>query len=215
MKISALALLLLFGSSFAHTADTDQKRKPSEATAGAKKGNIAYATVPFDVSVEKLPASYQGHSILDILKKLSPLRPKGEFEKSEEYESRLTHWKETPFLGNLVPTDVLAFEISGFLAPDALSVKYDADREEMTATISFENQYFDSGTARWLETFYQSKNLGSHIGTTRMGIKFRITSHVGTSVGLGVKEQIQSIKISKQLPRDEALSIKIKSNIKA
>lgn len=208
MKLAALASLILAVSSFAHAADTGQARKPNEARTGAKKENIAYATVPFDTAVERLPAKYQGHSVLDIFKKLSPPRSKGEFEKSEEYEARLTRWKDTAFLGKITPTDVLAFEISEFLAPDALSVKYDADKEEMTATISFENHYFDSGQARWLETFYQSRNLGSHIGITRMGVKFRVTSHLGTSVGLGIKEQIDPISISKPMPRDEALRVK-------
>ncbi len=208
MKFTVLVSLILAVSSIAHAADTGQARKSSGGTANAKKEIAAYATAPFDPTSEKLPTNYRGHNILDMLKKLSPPRAKGEFEKSEEYEARVTRWKETAFLGKVTPIDLLAFEVSEFLAPDALSVKYDADREEITATISFENHYLDSGEARWLETFYQSKNLGSHIGVTRMGIKFRVTSYLGTSVGLGIKEQIEPVSISKPMSRDEALRVK-------
>lgn len=208
MKLSLLAPFIFAISLSTHAANTDHPRKPSGSSPAAKKGSSTYVSVPFDVTTDKLPAHYQGHGIFDILKALTPPKARGEFEKSEEYDARLTRWKETPYLGTITPADVLAFEVTDFLAPDALSIKYDADKEEMTAKISFEQRYFDSGDARWLETFYQSKNLGSQMGITRMGVKFRVTSYLGTSVGLGVKEKIAPISISTPLLRDEALRVK-------
>ena len=113
-----------------------------------------------------------------------------------------------PIFGKLTPSDVFAFEISELLTPDTLSVKYDADNEQLTAKITFQTHYFDSRPVRWLETYSRSKKTGQHIGVTPMGVKFKVTSYVGTSIGIGVKEQIESISIVKQFTRAEALKIK-------
>ena len=204
----ALVSLILASATLADGADLSQARKHDQNTEQAKKTSTANATVPFDIDVERLPPKYQGHSILDIYKKLALPRPKGEFEKTEEYDARVIRWKKTTILGKITPTDVLAFEVAAFLAPDALSVSYDADSETLTATVSFEDRYFDSGKARWLETFYTSKNLGSYAAVTRMGVKFKVTGHLGTSLGLGIDEQIAPISISKSYARADAQRIK-------
>ena len=48
-----------------------------------------------------------------------------------------------------------------------------------------------------------------------MGVKFRVTSHVGTSIGIGVKEQIEPISISRKFARDEALRLKFLARVYA
>lgn len=212
MKLPFLVLLFIAFSSYAHAVPAGEKNSPKQLQMTAKK-TVPNATTPFDLTAERLPENYAGHSVLGIYQKLIVPRPKGEFEKSEEYEARITRWKESAILGKVTPTSTLAFEISEFMAPGALSVKYDADKEELTANISFESHHFDFDRVQWLETFYQSKNLGSHIGITRMGVKFRVTSHIGTSIGIGTKDEIEPISITKAYSRDEAL--RVKSSIRA
>lgn len=208
MKFTLLVFLFLAVSASTHATDASQARKSSGESANAKKEIHSFATVPFDPTSQKLPPNYRGHSIFDILKKLSPPRAKGEFEKSEEFDARVARWKETAFLGKITPTDLLAFEVSELLAPDTLSIKYDADSEKLAATISFKSLYFGSGRAKWLATFYESKNLGSHTGVTRMGVKFRVTRHLGSSVGLGIQRDTYPVKINKSMSRDEAVRVK-------
>lgn len=163
---------------------------------------------PFDTTVGKLPPNYPGHSILGVLQKIVLQRPKGEFEKTEEYETRIDKWKGAAFIGEIAPIDTMAFELSEFLARDAMSVKYDADRSVMDIKVSFENRVFVYGKSRWLETFYQSKNLGSRVAVTRMGVKFKVTSHRGLSVGLAIDDGIEDVSFSKPMTRDEALKVK-------
>lgn len=205
MKPSFLALLIV--TFFLNAQATTAGEKASPKLLQKTTSKQIYSTTPFDMTIERLPKNYKGHNILDIYQKLTPPRSKGEFEKTEEYEGRIARWKESTILGKITTKDNLAFEISEFLAPDTLTAEYDADKELLTVMLLFENQYFPN-KARWLEIFYRSKNLGSHTGITRMGVKFRVTSHIGTSVGLAVKEQIQTISITKPYSRDEARSIK-------
>ena len=193
MKPSILIATLLACATLAHASEPSKPGKASNALTKENIGGTAYATTPIDITAERLPANFRGHSIFDVIKKLKPPTKKEEFEKTDEYEVRLNRWTSSPFLGTITPSDLLAFEISEFMAPDAIKIKYDADAETMTAQIAFENRYFREGHARWLETYYRAKDLGSQMGVTRMGVKFRITSHSGASVGIGIKEQILSL----------------------
>lgn len=205
MKLPFLVLLFVTFFSYAHAVTAGEKTSYKQLQKAASKS--IYSTTPFDITVERLPKNYKGHNVLDIFQKLIPPQPKGEFEKTEEYETRIARWKESTILGKITAKDNLAFEFSEFLAPHTLSVGYDADRELLTANIYFQRN-FDSAHAQWLETFYRSKNLGSHTGITRMGVKFRVTSHIGTSVGIKVKDPIKYISITKPYSREEARSVK-------
>ena len=63
--------------------------KKAAATPASQKSGTAYSTVPYDPQVDKLPPNFAGHSVLGIFQKFSPPKPKGEFEKTDEYEARL------------------------------------------------------------------------------------------------------------------------------
>jgi len=206
MKTTIITLAFLAFVSVAHAADSNSGR--SQSKVAGKSASIAYATTPFDISAERLPAKYQGHSILEIHKKRTPPRPKGQFEKSKEYDDRVAKWKGVPFLGKITPGDILAFEIPDFLAPSSLVMEYDADSEKLKATVSFWNRWIGAEKSTWLQTFYKSKALGSYIGVTRMGVRFRVESNSSVSVGLGVKEYLREMSIVKSVPRDEALRAK-------
>lgn len=207
MKIILLALLLVVFPLFPQATGAGEKNSPKKSEKDSKS-TITFAITPFDLTAEKLPENYAGHSILDIYQKLVIPKSKGEFEKSEEYEARLDRWKATPILGKITPSDTLAFWVSELSAPDVLSLQYDADTEKLTANIAFGHYYGDTGDVRWLEMFYNSKSLGQYMGITRMGVKFRVASHAASRIGIGVTESIEPISLSKDISRDEAVRIK-------
>lgn len=200
MKRSIITLLLITITFSAHAAPIGVMSNSTQPTK-TSRSVPPYATTPLDLSVERLPENYKGHNIFDILKQLTPPRGRGEFEKTEEYEARINRWEQLPIFGKVTPVDTLAFEI---LAQDAFSVRYDADKEEIIANVSFK-----SGKVGWLETHYHSKSLGAHVGVTRMGVKFHVASYIGTSAGLEINNATnKDIFFSKPYPRDEALRIK-------
>lgn len=175
----------------------------------SKSQQISFSTNAFDLSVERLPANYIGNDLIDIYQKMQLPREKGEFEKTEEFESRIAFWKTKPILGSIRPGDLLAFELSEGIAPDVLSIKYNADEEQITATINIVPQFFHSDSQGWLGIFYTSKQIGSRIGTTGMGVKKRVKSFVASNIGLCMPEPTDfSIILSKSMPRDEVLRIK-------
>ena len=102
----------------------------------------------------------------------------------------------------------MAIELIPGLSPDSLKVEYDADSEEFQVKINFENRYFPTGSVRWLESFYRYTSLGSRSATTRMGIKFRVTSHASSSIGIGIPDSIDTIKIKFKSPRNQAMETK-------
>lgn len=164
---------------------------------------------PFDESIQQLPPRFSGHDVLGIHKKLQPPR-KGEFEKTADFEARYAAWSERAFMGSLRPSSVLAIEVSQVLAPGTISVDYSADSEELNIKLSFERHNVSDQKARWLETFYTSKNLGPRLATTRMGVKFRVTSHLGSSVGIAMREQLQNVAVSIKSPPEQARLLKTK-----
>lgn len=204
------AIFLIFtaiATSLAHAA-ASSKPQPPEKSAAKNASRAKFSTSPFDSTSEKLQNNYRGHNILEILQKINPPSEKGEFEKTSEYEARVDHWKESPFFGSLTPTSTLAFEFSEALSPHAIDTQYDADKQELTIRVFLQNKYLEGGRARWLETFSQSKNLGSRVGITRMGIKFKVTDYIDTKVGLAIKDQIGAITTKLHIPSEEAPSIK-------
>lgn len=204
----AMASLLAIGAQNATSAEQAQK-KPAP-----NKAPTLYSTAPFDPTIERLNANGRFHDLLAIAKHLHPPRERGEYEKSDEYETRVANWMTTKFYGELKPTDILAFPAIPKIAPDTVNFEYDADAELLRVKVACEQDpYLAHGC--WLETSYNSKNLGSRIGTTRMGVKFRVTSHVALSVGLGVKEPILNIRFSIPMDRDTAIKLKNRLGILA
>jgi len=204
-QILFASLLLLLFAQQAHGQPSPQPQR-SRTTAAATPLN--YETNPFDLEKARLPENYRGHDLLGILGKFKVPAAKGEFEKTEEFDARMAKWQAAPFLGSLAPASLLAVEVNPRLAPDALKVDYDADDETFKIALNFENQHFKSGQYRWLETFYNSKNLGTRNATTRMGIKFQVKSFNGSSVGIAIPQSIEAVSLNFKFPRSDAPSVK-------
>lgn len=168
----------------------------------------AYSAEPLDREVSQLPPNYRGHDVVVLHQKINVPAAKGEYEKTEEYEARVARWGKAPILGSITPSDTFAFEVSQTLAPINISMTYDADKEQLASTIKFKSEHFASGNARWLDIAFSSKELGSHIGITGMGVKFRVTSHSASRIGLVIAEPIENVSMTTSIPRDDASKIK-------
>lgn len=197
--------LLLVTTAHAQTAPKSILERPAASPSKAQKSDQIQ---PFDSSVQRLPRHYSGHNLLEVMQRVRPLAMKSEFEKTEEFEARSARWMKTPYLGTLTPGSLLAFAIIPGLSPNGLKIDYNADQEIFTAKVSFEDRTFSSGSFNWLETFYSSKDLGTRNAVTRMGVKFQVTTYVGSSVGVAIPQTLGPVSVTIPVSRVEALSLK-------
>jgi len=87
-----------------------------------------YSETPFDPSVDRLPANYQGNDadrIYRLIEKREKSRTKGEFETSEQHQTRLERQDEQPLIGPLQIGSLFAFKTA------ELKFRYDADKGVM------------------------------------------------------------------------------------
>jgi hypothetical protein len=163
---------------------------------------------PFDRAADVLPANYQGHSVLEVMKALNAVPKKREFERTEEFDARLAKWADTPFRGSLTPGSLFAFEVPPKLSLATQKIDYDADAEILTVNVHLKNRFLGTEPIRWLETFGDFKTLGARSAVTRMGVRFRVEMFEYTSVGLAFPEMLNSIAVAIPMPRRDAQSIK-------
>jgi hypothetical protein len=159
----------------------------------SKPATPTYARVPFNVDLGALPPKYRGHSIEELLARIKVPQPKGEFEKTEDYEGRLASGKTIPITGTLQLNDSLAFRfdqrIDGTGDDSAFRTQYDADKEELTAI--FEASYNDispsDGSSRtWLVNRDISRFVGSYTGTNAYGVQFDVNQLLSKQTGLAI-----------------------------
>lgn len=92
----------------------------------------AYSTRPLDSKAERLPGNYRGMDpevIYQTLKRLETLERKGEFETTDQHNSRISKMREMPILGILRRDGIFAFTIDG------LKTSYNADAHELEALV--------------------------------------------------------------------------------
>ena len=92
----------------------------------------AYSTRPFDSKAERLPANYRGMNpevIYQNFKRQEELEKKGEFETSDQYNSRISRMRGLPILGALRRDGIFAFAV------DNLKTTYNADARELEALV--------------------------------------------------------------------------------
>lgn len=185
--VACLAVLVMCAG-----ATAAEKIKPKNANV-SKPAAPAYDRVPFDVSVKELPPSYRGHSIEELLTRIKAPQPKGEFEKTEDYERRLVGWKTMPITGTLRLNDNLAFRfdqrVNGTGDDSAFRTEYDADKEELTAI--FEADYrgihlSDGASKTWLVNRDVSRFVGSYTGTNAYGARFDVDQLLSKQTGLAI-----------------------------
>ncbi len=147
-----------------------QSRKPVAPQA-------KFSTVPFDVTAKQLPPKFLGHSLLDLwglVNERKKALDQGEYETTKAWEERLERLNAKPLLGGVKLDSTLAFRVS-----DVENV-YSADDEAITLTANTDKQAFDSMNEQGLSDFdsvlwwYDSKFIGSFIGSNAFGVKRRV-----------------------------------------
>ena len=123
-KIAFITVIILLQISLCFgTASSAVKQKPSkqkqsstvtETTAKSEiKPSPEYLSVPFDMSVEKIPVPFLGHNALEVKVAFYHREPpaKDEFETTEQYQKRLSDRSDMPLFGSVSPDSILAFVI--------------------------------------------------------------------------------------------------------
>lgn len=143
-----------------------------------------YSNVPFNASVEKLPALYRGADPVALYNALVQRRKrsaKGEFETSERYRQRIQREEGTPLLGHIGLNSVMAFEI-----PD-LETSFDADAQTLLAVISLGYPKIGVGPAldkRSLELKFKPDPTTTYVGSNAFGVKVVVKRQRSSSYGL-------------------------------
>jgi len=74
-----------------------------------------YSEIPFNPSVDRIPANYMGNDadiIYRVLERRENSQAKGEFETTEQYQARIERLNRQPLTGSLQITSLLAFKVA-------------------------------------------------------------------------------------------------------
>jgi hypothetical protein len=109
----------------------------SDSNQAKTESKPSHDSLPFILKGEQLSANYLGHDIKEIYKILQERNaPKGEFETTAAYESRLANNTNLPLKSGLPLQSTLAFRVDY----EAQHLEYDADRQTMKFIIPVENK---------------------------------------------------------------------------
>jgi TonB family protein len=150
-----------------------------------------FDTVPFNISIEKLPPNYTGHSLAGlavILPNWERNAKKSEFETTADYQGRLLREKQKTLVGEIHFNSLMAFAIAEN-EKEQLTAKYDADLGVMTVTLKMQQEYtpgnFDNPyySLVWAES---SKRLGGYIGRNAFNRAVRVQVYRNDEFLLGM-----------------------------
>lgn len=204
----------------------------------AKKGGgkSAFSCTPLDLSLERLPAGYQGQNIiglsLSLLRETKTLE-KGEFEKQADHEARLAKVVTAPLPAGLNCGEKLdRNSLFAFIAFDGVTQRYDPETGTMDiyipgftitnntvdhAMIAIEEgrekpRYFgDSALA--FKSKQVSENLGTYIGHNAFGAKKQIGTFrdtiftIATPGSISIREVLSEEKDEKRYGNNLSFSI--------
>lgn len=182
LRITVLALLLL-GIVSQVFAESKGKGKAT------KKAPIS-VEVPFDDSVEILPAKFKTNNLLSIysaLLKNSGKYNKSEFETNDSFQERLRKLDDAPLTGKLKYDSTVVFPLLA-----SVESTYDADNQIMTVNIPLSsiydselNEAISYGSA--IEVFTTLSITKKYTGSNAFGMKMKITGNVYDTFALAVK----------------------------
>lgn len=103
-----------------------------DATAPLLSSVLTYSNLPFDLSLTKLPANYNGNDSLTIGKAyIDNFTDKTEYETTDAYNARIQKAKTIPLVGSLTLQSPLAFQVDA----DDVTPIYDADHSVMQVNV--------------------------------------------------------------------------------
>src|SRR5579864_2457866 len=142
-----LFAVMLFGIAVSTAAQQEGARRVAKRQSRRIEPAPTYLTQPFDPSTSNVGPRFNGHDIVALTKRVaeSPaLKPKSEFETSEQYDTRSQGFATSERLvGNVTPLSYLAFIVDD---SSALSVRfeYDADKRRFTVHLNGRREKFYS-----------------------------------------------------------------------
>ena len=160
----SLILFLLINSPFAKELQNNKRIK--------SKTN-SYDNKSFNLSSEKLPENYLGHDIKRVFATLSKrLTTKGEFETTEEYQTRIKKELGETIYGLLTIDNIYAFK-----PMVGVDTNYDADKQILRATVKPEPIFNPENLRDERLTFtirIDHQNKGVYVGQNPFGAKKEI-----------------------------------------
>jgi len=171
---------------------------------------LGQSSNPFNLEASTLGPAFGGNSFPILYRKLLSHPTKREFESSEAFEARIDRWVNTPLYGNVMPTSMVALEVRQFGAESGIQISYDADQQEFTASLKFDDIDFEPHDGRWVQLSIVFQRAGTRVARTVMGVPFNVQSVSASSTGLHVRNEKGPSSVSFSVPRAEAPSMKRK-----
>jgi hypothetical protein len=167
-------------SAKAQTKITDAKVTATESSAAHPAG-LGYSEDAFTGSIGP---HYAGHDLRTIYRVLEGrLSPKGEYEKTSEYQDRLRRAIDEPIVGGLKPSGLFAFVFKPKRSFDleGAYLEYDADTEEMTVNLNStqdDRNYPDNREGESSRAFIwtEDSKSRSYVGSNAFGASAEVTS---------------------------------------
>lgn len=137
---------------------------PQDKSAVAKKKPASAQLVPFDQTMQRLPPGFTGTNIRAAISRYS-LAPKGEFEKTEEYERRAGGFPEL-VVAFVLPLD--AYKAKFYADDGAFSISMDC----VPVTVGHDN------SRRGFAFISNLKGLRKYPASNAFGAKIQVTESV-------------------------------------
>jgi hypothetical protein len=187
----AVLALFLFASTNSTKAQTTIPGPGESIAEGpvAYPGGPAYSVGAFTGSIGP---HYLGHDLQTIYSVLeSRLSPRGEYEKTSEYQERLRRAMIEPIVGELRPSGLFAFVFRPTRGSDIEmpTLHYDADREEMIVNVNSvedNRQYPDNREGEYSRAiiWMSASSSRSYEGSNAFGATAEVTSINGERYAL-------------------------------
>jgi len=182
---TSIVILVLFAiaatnSVKAQTTIPDANKTVKEGSA-ARPAGLGYSE---DAFTGFIGPHYAGHDLRMIYSVLeSRLSPKGEYEKTSEYQDRLQRSMNEPIVGELKPNDLFAFVFQPKRSFDSGQVylEYDADKEEMIVHVNStqdDRKYPDNREGEYSRAIIwrEASKSRSYVGSNAFGASTDVTS---------------------------------------
>lgn len=212
---TTLVLLSILGSASSTYA------QPLSKKSGKAKSSISaevFATSPLDLTVERLPINYAGHSCRAIAKNLSPLDlKKGEFETTAAYNGRMEAISNAPAVGTTLLSNAVGF-VASRSAYSPLSQSYNADRGVLTVEgFWHEDTLVNDALVSSVKLDYKLKSSRKYEGANAYGRTVTVSSATWDTCGLAIsnsridgshRQKLSRINEAIEMTADEAREAK-------
>ena len=169
--VSMICVMLILFLSSSRGQDTTAKK--------------SYSETPFNLTVDRLPTNYRGNdadSIYRLIERRENSQIKGDFETTQQYQTRVGHQNAQPLIGSLLTTSLFAFEAA------ELEFRYDADSGVMDLHVPTSAAMDDVvlDTSRLALRVQASTSFRSYLGSNAFGVKVWVREKDVKSIDIGV-----------------------------